>query len=66
MKVFVLVRSICNPADSLDYQIDSIIGIYDDEDKAKDAAYKLYDIADKAGYSKYTKVLYHVDDYEVI
>ena len=63
MKVFVLVRSICNPAESLDYQIDSILGVYADENKAKDRAMYLNNNADKAGF---TKVLYYVDEYEVI
>jgi hypothetical protein len=63
MKVFVLVRSICNPADSLDYEIDSIIGVYADENEVKDRATYLNNNADKAGF---TKVLYYGDDYEVI
>ena len=63
MKVFVLVRSICNPAESLDYQIDIIVGVYSDENEAKDRAMYLNNNADKAGF---TKVLYYVDEYEVI
>jgi len=63
MKVFVLVRSICNPSESLDYEIDSILGVYADENKAKDMATYLNNDADKSGF---IKVLYYGDDYEVI